>query len=211
MSAGADVSGRELVSFDPATLSEVGRVAVTAPEELSEIVAEARMAQQAFAREPLASRRRLLERVAHALVDDADAIAETIVAESGKPLAEAYAHDLVVGADACRWHAANAERVLGEEQLAFPQLVFRQKRGWLRYEPLGVVALVTPWNFPLAIPLRQAAAAVAAGNGAVLKPSELTPLSGAWVEELFRRAGAPPGSLPATRGWPARGPCAAPA
>ena len=90
MSAGADVSGRELVSFDPATLSEVGRVAVTAPEELSEIVAEARMAQQTFAREPLATRRRLLERVAHALVDDADAIAETIVAESGKPPAEAY-------------------------------------------------------------------------------------------------------------------------
>jgi acyl-CoA reductase-like NAD-dependent aldehyde dehydrogenase len=200
VSAGADVSGRELVSLDPATLSEVGRVAVTAPEELSEIVAEARMAQQAFAREPLATRGRLLERVAHALVEDADAIAETIVAESGKPLAEAYAHDLVVGADACRWHAANAERVLGEERLAFPQLVFRQKRGWLRYEPLGVVALVTPWNFPLAIPLRQAAAAVAAGNAAVLKPSELTPLSGAWVEELFRRAGAPPGLVRVVHG-----------
>jgi acyl-CoA reductase-like NAD-dependent aldehyde dehydrogenase len=130
VTAGADVSRRELVSFDPATLTEVGRVAVTAPEEAAEIVAEARMAQRAFAREPLERRRRLLERVAHVLVDDADAIAQTIVAEAGKPLAEAYAHDLVVAADACRWHAANVERVLGEERLAFPQLVFRQKRGW---------------------------------------------------------------------------------
>jgi succinate-semialdehyde dehydrogenase/glutarate-semialdehyde dehydrogenase len=200
VSAGAEVSRRELVSVDPATLSEVGRVAVTAPEELAEVVAEARMAQQAFAREPLEARRRLLERVSHVLVEEVDAIARTVVAESGKPLAEAYAHDVVVAADACRWHAANLERVLGEERLAFPQLVFRQKRGWLRYEPLGVVALVTPWNFPLAIPLRQAAAAVAAGNAVVVKPSELTPLSGAWVEELFRRAGAPPGLVRVVQG-----------
>ena len=201
VSAGADVSSRELVSVDPATLSEIGRVAITAPEELAEAVGEARMAQEGFAREPLETRRRLLERVSHALVEDADAIARTIVSESGKPLAEAYAHDLVVAADACRWHASNLERVLGEERLAFPQLVFfRQKRGWLRYEPLGVVALVTPWNFPLAIPLRQAAAAISAGNAVVLKPSELTPLTGAWVEELFRRAGAPPGLVRVVQG-----------
>jgi acyl-CoA reductase-like NAD-dependent aldehyde dehydrogenase len=158
------------------------------------------MAQRSFAREPLEARRQLLERVSHLLVEDADALARIIVLESGKPLAEAYAHDLVVGADACRWHASNLERVLGDERLAFPQLVLRQKRGWLRYEPLGVVGLVTPWNFPLAIPLRQAAAAVAAGNAAVLKPSELTPLTGAWVERLFRRAGAPPGLVRVVQG-----------
>ena len=151
------------------------------------------MAQEAFAREPLEARSAVLERVAHALVEDADAITRTIVSEAGKPLAEAYAHELVVGADACRWLAANLGRVLREERLGFPQLVLRQKRGWIRYEPLGVVGIVTPWNFPLAIPLREVAAAVAAGNAAVLKPSELTPLTGAWVEELFRRAGAPAG------------------
>ena len=200
MSAGADVSRRELVSVDPATLAVVGRADVTTPEELSEVLAEARMAQESFAREPLDARRRLLERVCHVIVEESDAIARTIVSESGKPLAEAYAHDLVVAADACRWHAANLERVLGEERLAFPQLFLRQKRGWLRYEPLGVVGIVTPWNFPLAIPLRQVAAALAAGNAAVVKPSELTPLTGAWVEELFRRAGAPAGLVRVVQG-----------
>ena len=200
MSAGADVSGRELVSVDPATLAVVGHVDVTTPEELSEVLAEARMAQESFARESLDARRRLLERVSHVIVDEADALARTIVSESGKPLAEAYAHDLVVAADACRWHAANLEHVLAEERLDFPQLVFRQKRGWLRYEPLGVVGIVTPWNFPLAIPLRQVAAAVAAGNAAVVKPSELTPLTGAWVEELFRLADAPPGLVRVVQG-----------
>ena len=90
--------------------------------------------------------------------------------------------------------------VLRDERFRFPQLVLRQKRGSLRYEPLGVVGIVTPWNFPLAIPLRQVAAAVAAGNAAIVKPSELTPLSGAWVEELFRRADAPPGLVRVVQG-----------
>ena len=200
MSAGPDVARRELVSIDPATLAPVGRVPVTPPEELAEAITEARLAQAAFAREPLEARRRLLERVVHALVEDADAIARTVSSESGKPLAEAYAHELVVSADALRWHAAHLGPVLRDERLRFPQLVFRQKRGSLRYEPLGVVAIVTPWNFPVAIPLRQVAAAVAAGNAAVVKPSELTPLSGAWVEELFRRAGAPPGLVRVVQG-----------
>jgi acyl-CoA reductase-like NAD-dependent aldehyde dehydrogenase len=200
VSAGQDVLRRELVSIDPATLAPVGRVAITAPEELAEAVVEARMAQLSFARVPFEARSRLLERVAHALVEDADAIASTIVAETGKPLAEAYAHELVVGADACRWLAANLGPTLRDERLPFRQLVLRHKRGWLRYAPLGVVGILTPWHFPLALPLRQAAAAVAAGNAAVVKPSELTPLSGAWVEELFRRAGAPPGLVRVVQG-----------
>lgn len=200
MSAGPDVASRELVSIDPATLELLGRVPVTPPEELAEIVAEARLAQAAFAREPLAARSRLLARVVHALVEDADAVARSISAETGKPLAEAYAHELVVSVDACRWHAEQLGHVLREERLGFPQLVLRQKRGTIRYEPLGVVAIVTPWNFPLAIPLRQVAAAVAAGNAAIVKPSELTPLTGAWVEELFRRAGAPAGLVRVVQG-----------
>ncbi len=200
MSAAPDVASAELVSVDPATLEPLGRVAVTPPEELSEIVAEARLAQAAFAREPLEARSRLLERVVHVLVEDADEIARTISTESGKPLAEAYAHELVVAADACRWHGDNLARVLRDERVGFPQLVLRQKRGAIRYEPLGVVGVVTPWNFPLAIPLRQTAAAVAAGNAVVVKPSELTPLTGRWVEELFRRAGAPPGLVRVVQG-----------
>jgi aldehyde dehydrogenase (NAD+) len=200
VSASPDVASRELVSIDPATLDPLGRVPVTPPEELAEVIAEARLAQAAFAREPLDARRRLLERVVHALVENADTIALTISAESGKPLAEAYAHDLVVSADALRWHAENLGPALREERVRFPQLVLRQKRGSIHYEPLGVVGIVSPWNFPLAIPLRQAAAAVAAGNAAIVKPSELTPLSGAWVEELFRRAGAPPGLVRVVQG-----------
>jgi succinate-semialdehyde dehydrogenase/glutarate-semialdehyde dehydrogenase len=200
VSAGPDVLARELVPVDPATLAPLGHVAVTAPEELEEVVAEARMAQARFAREPLDSRRRLLERVCELLVEEADAIAGTIVSETGKPLAEALAHELVVGAETCRWLAASLGGILRPERLRFPQLPLRHKRGWTEYEPLGVAGIVTPWNFPFALPLRQAAAAVAAGNAAVIKPSELTPASGRWVEELFRRAGGTAGLVRVVQG-----------
>ena len=98
------------------------------------------------------------------------------------------------------WAAANAPRVLAPERLRSSQPHLRHKRGWLLYEPLGVVAVISPWNFPLGIPLTQAAFAVAAGNAVVLKPSELTPLTGAWVERLFREAGAPEGLVRVVQG-----------
>ncbi|MFL5947801.1 MAG: aldehyde dehydrogenase family protein [Gaiellaceae bacterium] len=90
--------------------------------------------------------------------------------------------------------------MLRPERLRFPQRHLRHKRGRLLYEPLGVVGLISPWNFPLGIPLTQAAFAIAAGNAVVLKPSELTPLSGAWVERLFREAGAPEGLVRVVQG-----------
>src|SRR6185437_8587187 len=79
------------------------------------------------------------------------------------------------------------------------------KRAWLTYEPLGVVGAITPWNFPFAIPLSQAAYALAAGNAVVLKPSELAPLSAAHVERLLRAAGVPGGLVQVAQGGPAVG------
>lgn len=189
-----------LVPVDPARLTPVGRVPVTEPEALGELLAEARLAQEAWARRPLAARSDLLRRVAHEIVADDLALARRIVDETGKPLVEAYTHDLFVAVEALAWLARRLGGVLAPERLPFPQLVLRHKRGWTTYEPLGVVAVVSPWNFPIGLPLSQAATAVAAGNAAVLKPSELTPHCGALVEELFLRAGAPPGLVRVVQG-----------
>jgi succinate-semialdehyde dehydrogenase/glutarate-semialdehyde dehydrogenase len=190
----------ELHSYNPATLDLVGTARATRPEEVDELVAEARLAQEAWAREDLATRRRLLAAVARVLLERMDEVAGTVTAETGKPLAESLVSEVLVSIENLRWLASGVEELLAPERLRFPQPYLRHKRGWLVYEPHGVVAVVSPWNFPLAIPLTQAATAVAAGNAVVVKPAELTPLTGAWVERAFREAGAPPGLVRVAQG-----------
>ncbi|HEX6701098.1 MAG TPA: aldehyde dehydrogenase family protein [Gaiellaceae bacterium] len=190
----------ELHSYNPATLERVGSVRATEPDEIGSLVAEARLAQERWARESLAVRKRLLLDVARVLLDRMDEIAATCTAETGKPLTESLLSELLVSIENVRFLASKVERVLAPERLRFPQLYLRHKRGWLVYEPHGVVGVVSPWNFPLAIPLTQAATAVAAGNAVVVKPAELTPLTGAWIERLFAEAGAPPGLVRVVQG-----------
>jgi acyl-CoA reductase-like NAD-dependent aldehyde dehydrogenase len=175
----------ELHPVNPATLEVVGSVPVSAPEEVAEAVADARLAAERWAQSSFAERRVLLGRVAALVLDNAEEIARTVTAETGKPLVESYTAELFVSLDNLLWAASNAGRVLRSERLRYPQLHLRHKRGWLLYEPLGVIGVISPWNFPFGIPFTQAAFAVAAGNAVVVKPSEITPLSGAWLERLF--------------------------
>jgi acyl-CoA reductase-like NAD-dependent aldehyde dehydrogenase len=181
----------ELRSLNPATLEVVGSVRTTDHAALEEIVARAREAQARWAETSLDERRRLVLDAARVLLERMDEVAALVTAETGKPLVESYTAELLVSVENARWVAANAPRVLRVERTPFPQLYLKHKRGFLVYEPLGAVAVISPWNFPLAIPFTQAVAAVAAGNSVVVKPSEVTPLSGAWVERAFVEAGAP--------------------
>jgi acyl-CoA reductase-like NAD-dependent aldehyde dehydrogenase len=197
---GRDTQAAELRPVDPATLEELGTVPVSPPEEVSEAVAEARVAAEHWGQSSFQERRALLGAVAQEVLARADVLSATVTAEAGKPLVESYTAELFVALDNTLWAAANAPRALRSERLRFPQRHLRHKRGWLLYEPLGVIGLISPWNFPLGIPLTQTAFAVAAGNAVVVKPSELTPLSGAWVERLFREAGAPEGLVRVVQG-----------
>jgi succinate-semialdehyde dehydrogenase/glutarate-semialdehyde dehydrogenase len=200
MSAPELLAERELRSLNPATLELVGTAPVADPAEVQEAVAEARLAQERWGRTSLLERRRLLADVAAVVIDRMDELAATVTAEVGKPLVESFTCELLVAADNVRWLAANLEQVLGPERVRYPQPYLRHKRGWVLYEPLGVVAIVSPWNFPFGIPFTEAATAVAAGNGAVVKPAELTPLSGAWVQRVFDEAGAPAGLVRVVQG-----------
>jgi succinate-semialdehyde dehydrogenase/glutarate-semialdehyde dehydrogenase len=188
----------ELRPVNPATLEPVGVVAVT--DDVTTIVAAAASAQSAWSRTSFDDRRALLERVTRVLVARKDEIAATITAETGKPIVESYTTELMLGVEQVAWLAKHLERVLAPERIRYGIPYLAHKRARVEYEPLGVVAVISPWNFPLAIPLSQVAAAVAAGNAVVLKPSELTPLSGEWVARLFVEAGAPPGLVGVAQG-----------
>jgi acyl-CoA reductase-like NAD-dependent aldehyde dehydrogenase len=190
----------QLVSVNPATLEPVGSVRRTEPDELPRIVAASRNAQRSWwALEP-AERAKVLREAARVVRAHADEIADTIVAETAKPRTEAIANELYAAVDHAAWLARRAPRILADERVRFSQLHLKTKKAWLLYEPLGVVAAITPWNIPFGIPFAEVASAVAAGNGVVLKPSELTPLTGEWVPRIFEEAGVPAGLVQVVQG-----------
>jgi succinate-semialdehyde dehydrogenase/glutarate-semialdehyde dehydrogenase len=182
---------RELRVVNPATLELVGTVPATDPAAVQEIVSEAKLAQDAWGENSLADRRALLVGVAETVLERADEIADVVVAETGKPRVEAFTTELFPALDALVWLAKQVPKLLAPERIGYPQLHLKHKRASLHYEPIGVVGVIAPWNFPFAIPFTQTAYALAAGNAVVLKPSELTPLSGALVADIFASAGAP--------------------
>jgi succinate-semialdehyde dehydrogenase/glutarate-semialdehyde dehydrogenase len=196
----AVAASRELRVVNPASLELVATVRATDPAAVQELVTEARLAQERWAEATLGDRRGLLVAVSELVLGRLDEIADTVVAETGKPRTEAYTTELFPALDALVWLARNAPKLLAPESVRSPQLHLRHKRGRLEYDALGAVAVIAPWNFPFAIPFTQTAFAVAAGNAVVLKPSELTPLSGALVAALFADAGAPAGLVRVAQG-----------
>ena len=201
----AVAAGRALCVVNPATLEVVGTVETTEPRAVQELVDAARRAQEGFGGAAPAERRELLVRAAELVLERADEIADTVCAETGKPRAEAFTTEVYPALDALVWLARNAATLLAPERVRFPQVHLKHKRAELHHEPVGVVAVIAPWNFPFAIPFTQVAYALASGNAVVLKPSELTPLSGALVEELFVAAGAPAGIVAVAQGGAAVG------
>jgi acyl-CoA reductase-like NAD-dependent aldehyde dehydrogenase len=196
----ATIAASELVSVNPATLEPVGSVRRTDPDELPGIIAASRAAQRRWwALEPPA-RASVLRETARVLRVHADEIADSIVAETAKPRTEAIANELYAAVDHAAWLAKQAPRVLADERVRFSQLHLKTKKAWLVYEPVGVVAAITPWNIPFGIPFAEVASAVAAGNGVVLKPSELTPLTGEWVPRILEEAGVPAGLVQVVHG-----------
>ncbi len=196
----ATTAASELVSVNPATLEPVGAVRRTDPDELSRVVAAARAAQEQWRAAGPSGRASVLRAAARAVRAHADEIADSIVAETAKPRTEAIANELYTAVDHALWLAKCAPRLLADERVRFSQLHLKTKKAWLVYEPLGVVAAITPWNIPFGIPFAVVANVVAAGNGVVLKPSELTPLTAEWVPRLLEEAGAPHGLVQVVHG-----------
>jgi len=196
----ATTAAPELVSVNPATLEPVGAVRRTDPGTLPQVVAAARAAQEQWRAAGSTARAAVLRAAARGVRSHADEIADSIVAETAKPRTEAIAGELYTAVDHALWLAKHAPRALADERVRFNQLHLKTKKAWLVYEPLGVVAAITPWNIPFGIPFSVVANAVAAGNAVVLKPSELTPLTAEWVPRLLEEAGAPQGLVQLVQG-----------
>jgi succinate-semialdehyde dehydrogenase/glutarate-semialdehyde dehydrogenase len=195
----------ELESFNPATGERLGAVPITPPDEVQAVVDAVAKVQPFWAQLTLSDRARYLERAAQVLIDETDDIRDLIVREQGKPRNEAFTMELLPTIDTLRWIAREGPKVLADEQIDVPQLYLKSKSAAFTYEPLGVIGVISPWNYPWSIPLGEVALALMAGNGVVLKPASLTALIGARIGKAFERAGLPEGLLRVIHGPGATG------
>src|SRR3954454_3558179 len=184
-----------LESFNPATGELVGSVATITPDQVQAVVDDVARIQPAWAELSLQDRARYMKRAADALLDDIDEIAELLVQEQGKPRAEAFTMELLPTVDALHWCAKAGPKILADEKVAMTQAFTLSKKGHFSYEPIGVVGVIAPWNYPWSIPFGEVAIALMAGNGVVLKPASLTPLLGERIREVFEKGGLPEGLI----------------
>ena len=189
-----------LESFNPATGELLGSVETIGPRKVQEVVDAVAEVQPFWAQLSLADRARYMRRAGDVLLDEIDELAELLSREQGKPRVESYTMELLPTVDALKWIADAGPDILSDERVPMPQAFLKTKRSKFVYEPIGVVGVIAPWNYPWSIPFGEVAIALMAGNGVVLKPASLTPLIGERIRTLFEKAGFPEGLVRTVHG-----------
>ena len=176
---------------EPATSEVMARAAVASPADVDRAVIAARAAFErgTWSEAPASARAKVLYKIAELIRADVDRLATLEARNAGKPIRDA--RDEVLGAAQCfEYYAGAATRIFGETiPVTAPGLDFTLR------EPVGVVALIVPWNFPLTIASWKVAPALAAGNAAILKPASYTPLTALELGRIALEAGLPEGVL----------------
>src|SRR5919112_2068476 len=193
-----------LESFSPLDGARLGAVETVRPEQVQAVVDDVASVQPFWAQLPLQDRARYMRRAGQAIIDQLEELARLLSREQGKALNESYAMELLPTIDSLRWLAEAGPGILEDERIPLPVFI-KQKRARFTFEPLGVVGVIAPWNYPWSIPFGEVAIALMAGNGVVLKPASLTPLIGQRIQEIFERAGVPEGLVRAVHGGGAVG------
>ncbi|MBI1749837.1 MAG: aldehyde dehydrogenase family protein [Acidobacteria bacterium] len=189
-----------LESIDPASGEVIARFEMTPPGEVARVLERARQAQAEWAQKPLRERCALLRRLREVMFARRQEIAEVITREAGKPRVESLLSEVMLILDTADYYARKAPKMLRPERVPHHSLAVKAKSAWLQYEPWGVLGVISPWNYPISIPIGVLIPAIVAGNAVVLKPSELTAWCGALVGELFEQAGLPAGVLQIIQG-----------
>jgi acyl-CoA reductase-like NAD-dependent aldehyde dehydrogenase len=176
---------------NPATGELIGSVPAMSPADVAEAVARARAAQPGWEALGFDGRARILRRAQRWTMDNADRIARTIVAETGKAYEDAVLAEIGYAASAFGFWAKKAPKYLADEKIRSSSPFVLGRKLVVRYAPVGVVGVIGPWNYPLTNSFGDCIPALAAGNSCVLKPASLTPLTSLLMAEGLREVGLP--------------------
>jgi betaine-aldehyde dehydrogenase len=184
------LTGQRFVTVNPATGEVLCQVHQAGTGDIDRAVAAARQGARDWSAKTGAERGRVLRKAADLLRQRNHAIARIEVLDTGKPIAEASAVDVLSGADCLDYYGGLAAGLSGQHiDLGGPGRAF----AYTRREPLGVCAGIGAWNYPIQIACWKAAPALACGNAMIFKPAELTPLTASILAEIFTEAGLPAG------------------
>lgn len=173
-------------SLNPSTGAVVGTHSIHSAVDVDAAVGRATAAAETWRALGFSGRKKALDTWRRQLVSEADQLIDILLAETGKRFGEAQL-EIVMTADHLAWAAKHADKELGRRRVK-SGLLMMNNAAYLEYQPLGVVGVIGPWNFPVFTPMGSIAYALAAGNAVVFKPSEYTPGVGVFLAESFGRA-----------------------
>lgn len=189
-------TGESFETVNPATGEILARIELAGEAEVEAAVAAARAGQKVWAAMTGAERGRVLKKAADLLRARNEELARLETLDTGKPIQETIAVDVLSGADCLDYFAGVAATISGEHLDLGPSAF-----GYTRREPLGIVAGIGAWNYPLQIACWKSAPALACGNAMIFKPAELTPLTALKLAEIFAEAGLPDGVFNVVQGF----------
>src|SRR5258707_1406453 len=184
----AKLETAELIAHDPATGEEIGSAPLTMPEDVARAVGRARGAQSAWAGASFRERGRVIMKARRIVLKELEEIARLITRETGKPVSEAIAMEIVPTLDLMHYVARHTGSLLRRDRIGLGMYGWMGRYSYTVCKPLGVVGIISPWNFPWATPLDEVVMVLMAGNAVVIKASELTPLTGLKIKDVFARA-----------------------
>jgi acyl-CoA reductase-like NAD-dependent aldehyde dehydrogenase len=176
---------------NPATGQVIASVPIVPPEEVASVAERARRAQPGWAALGFDGRAAVMRRCQKWISDNADRVIETIMSETGKAYEEALVAEIGYAEAAFRFWSKSAEKYLAEERIKSASPFVKGRKLIVRYEPLGLVGVIGPWNYPLTNSFGDCIPALMAGNAVLLKPSEVTPLTSMLMGEALRECGLP--------------------
>ena len=176
--------------FNPASGEFVGDVAETKLSQVDTFYQNAREAFQEWCGLSIKERVRYIENLQHVMVEQMEELVEIIVQNTGKVPVDALVSDIMPTLEGIQYVVKHAEKVLSPQKVKTPLLLIG-KKSYIEYMPRGVVLVISPWNYPVQLSIVPVVSALAGGNTVILKPSEVTPLVGQYLEQLFQLAGFP--------------------
>lgn len=194
-------TSKKIISINPATLENLGEAEVFDKEGVENVVKNSRAAFEKWSKISINERLNYINKAKDYILKNSESIAKLITKENGKPLTEAISADILPVLDMMDYYIKNKHQIPTTEKINLGKWSLLNKTSYIEYIPLGVIAIISPWNFPFSIPMGQIVTALITGNTVVLKPSEHTPLIALEMAKIFKEIGLPEGVFNVVTGF----------